>query len=108
MEGRLNWLELGLVTVGMAGLGAIVGTTLNSSGLVGFKIPSWVPVAVFASFFLSGRIWFEKSRGNIRQRKAFYLTLVAVAALALVSIPFLFWGVFLKLIDLAGKGGATL
>jgi|GEM_PF-5102443 len=108
MAERLNWLELGLVTFGMAGLGAIVGATLNSSGLAGFEIPAWVPAALFASFFLSGRLWFEKSRGNLRQRKAFYLTLVVVAGLALLSIPFLFWGVFLKLIDSAGQGGAVL
>ena len=108
MEERLNWFELGLVTGGMAGLGVIIGAALNSSGLVGFKIPSWFPAAVFATSFLSGRLWFEKSKGNIHHLKAFNLTLIMVAAIALLSIPFLFWGVFLKLINLASRGGAGL
>ena len=105
---KLNWLELGLVTIGMAGLGSIVGSTLNSSSLVGFEISSWLPTAAFASLYLFGRLWYEKSRGDIRRRKAYYIAMMIVAALALLSIPFLFWEVFLKLIHTAGKGGAVL
>ena len=108
MKERLNWLELGLGAVGMAGLGSIVGATLNSSSLISCEVSSWFPPVVFASLYLLGRLWFEKSRENIHRRKTYYLAMMMVAALALISIPFLFWEVFLKLIDSAGKGGTVL
>ena len=105
---RLNWFELCLVTGGMALLGMIVGEAVNRSELTAVPIPSGIAAACFALVFLLGRLWYEKTSGKQGQRKALTLTLITISALALLSVPFLFWGVIMTLIETAGKGGPVL
>lgn len=108
MSQRLNWLEVGLVTLGMALLGMILGAALNSGVLKAEAVPSWIPAALFGLCFLAGRIWWERARRDEGKNRLFNLALMVVAALCLISIPFFFWGVFLKLIHTADSGGAAL
>ena len=107
MEQRGSWIELGLGSFGLAGLGAIVAAMLNGAHLMPFHIPAWLVAAVFVSFFLSGRLRFRTSIGNLRFRNAYNQILLMVAIIITISIPFLFWGVIKTLIDMAtGRGPA--
>ncbi len=108
MEQKQNWLEMGIGTLGLAGLGMVVAAMLDAFNLLPFEIPAWLVAAVFVSFFLSGRLRFRTSTGNLRFRKVYNQILLMVAIIITISIPFLCWGVIKKLIDTASGGGPAL